>query len=114
MQALKIEPRETVVAKCSCGGCGRNVPAKVNKNGNVYYFCTDEERGGCGHHEKWAKTRSIHITDRYLTTGRPYVMPAGPFMPAGDVRTAANTNAAPRPPVEAAPAKRGEYSEYGF
>jgi ssDNA-binding Zn-finger/Zn-ribbon topoisomerase 1 len=84
---------KTEIARASCHACGGPVVVKANKNGLAYYFCPNfdhETEAVCNHHEKWGRSRSDRMLNRYLTKRAP--------------DKAANTNAAPK----------GEYDEYGF
>ncbi|MGH1445566.1 MAG: zinc ribbon domain-containing protein [Cognatishimia sp.] len=58
----------TVVAECSCNGCGKPVKVKLNKNSIAYYYCpwTNGDGERCNHKESWGRSLSQEMQRNYL------------------------------------------------
>ena len=58
----------TVIAHLECGGCGKSVGVKLNKNLIGYYYCphTTDTGQPCAHHERWGREDSAAMTREYL------------------------------------------------
>ncbi|MBO6603848.1 hypothetical protein [Rhodophyticola sp.] len=67
----EIKPRETVIKRCGCAGCGKQVQVKLNKNGCAYYYCpwADETGDPCNHQQRWGKAASAKMIAAYEAGG---------------------------------------------